>query len=255
MGGRKSSGSALLWARRAIGQRRIGRRYRLKGGFERIYLHHVRKTGGTSLSESFLELGGEDPLAVKRRMREGWGMARSGEFVFAAHARRALEEGRYFFGWSHIPAWDIELPEKTLSVTVLRDPVARAVSLYRYLADPSSDEGQPFPAPPAQRELAADGFDRFLERLTEPDLLAQLQMFSPSRDPAEAAERIHDCSFFFLLEHMDNGLGTLSMFAGHTLARNHERRSSQELLVSERQRASLREALAPEYELMGLLNY
>jgi hypothetical protein len=244
----------LLRARRAFGQRRIGRRYRLAGGFERVYLHHVRKTGGTSVSESFLALGGEEPLALKRRMREGWGMARSGEYVFAAHARRALRGGRYLFGWSHIPAWDLDLPPHTYRVTILRDPAARVVSLYRYLSDPGSDEGQPYPAPAAQRAIAAEGFDRFLDRLPEPELLAQLHMFSAALDPAEAAAGVAECSLAFRIEEMESGLATLSELIGRPLEARHERRSARAFEPSGDQAAHLRERLTPEYELIRLLS-
>ena len=237
----------------AIGQRRIGRRYRLNDGFERVYLHHTRKTGGTSLSESFLTLGGEDPLTVKRRMRDGWQMARTGDFVVTAHHRRALRRGCYFFGWSHFPAWSVRLPNRTFTVTILRDPEARVLSLYRYLLDPRADADQPFAAPARERQSAADGFDRFLDRLAVPELLGQLQMFSRRRDPEEAAAGIEGCSLAFPVDRMEEGLATLSKLIGRRLSPRHERRSVASFEPSDAQRSRLREALEPEYALMGLL--
>jgi hypothetical protein len=50
----------------------VGRRYVLNDGYERVYLHHIRKAGGSSLTASFLALGGEDPLAVEQRIKDGW---------------------------------------------------------------------------------------------------------------------------------------------------------------------------------------
>lgn len=244
---------SLRSARRAFEQRRIGRRYRL-GGFQRVYLHHVRKTGGTSFSESFLALGGEDPLAVKRRMREGWGMARSGDLVFAAHARRALEGGRYFFGWSHIPAWDLDLPPGTYRATILRDPDARVLSLYRYLSDPDSDEGQPFPALPEQREMAAGGFDRFLDLLPESELLAQVHMFSASLDPAEAVARMWECELIFGIAEMERALAEVSRLTGRPLQPRHARRSAPDFVPSEAQRERLEKMVAPEFEMLDRLH-
>jgi hypothetical protein len=246
---------AILSLPRAIGQRRHPARYPLEGGFERVYLYHVRKTGGTSLAASFLALGGEDPIAVQERLRRGLLQAtRTGEIVVAANHRATLQRGRYFFAWSHHPAWRLRLPARTLTVTILRDPAARAISLYRYVADPRADEGQPFlGVDPGEHRIAGDGFDRFLDRIGEAELLGQLQMFSPARDPEQAAARIRECSLVVRLEEMESGLATLSELIGRRLEPRHERRSVQPFEPTETQRARLREALAPEYELMDLL--
>jgi hypothetical protein len=127
------------------------------------------------------------------------------------------------------------------------------LSLYRYLADPRADEGQAFPAPPEEHQMAADGFERFMDRLPESDLLGQLQMFSPTRDPREVAARLRECSLVFYLDQMPSGLATLSGVIGHPLSLRHERRSAAMFLPSDAQSACLREALAPEYALMDLL--
>lgn len=245
----------FLWqAPRAVGQAWIGRgRYRLPGGYERIYLYHVKKTGGTSISNAFLALGGEDSLTVKRRLAGHLHATRSGDFAFAAHDRRAIQRGGYFYAWAHQPAWHLELPPRTFTVTVLRDPVSRVLSLYRYLLDPESDAGDPFPARPERRRIAADGFDAFVERLTEKDLLNQLHMFSRDRDPEEAAARIRECSLVFFNDEMAEGLATLSDLIGRSLPERHERRSSARFEPSDAQIARLRATLEPEYALMALL--
>lgn len=244
----------IFWSiPRAVGQRRVGSRYALNDGYERVYLHHIRKTGGSSLTASFLALGGEDPLAVEQRIRDGWlKVTRTGDFVVTRRCG-ALQRGLYFFGWSHNPAWNIRLPERTFTVTILRDPAARVVSHYRYLADPRADESQAYPAKQRERQMAADGFDRFLDRISEAELLGQLQMFSPTREPQEAAERIRECSLVFGLDQMESGLVILSELIGHRLSLRHERRSVEKFQPSEAQAARLREALAPEYALMDLL--
>jgi len=43
-------------------------KYNIANKFQRIYLYHIQKTGGTSLNHMFLSLGGEDPSDVYRRL-------------------------------------------------------------------------------------------------------------------------------------------------------------------------------------------
>ena len=57
--------------------------YGLPGGLRRVYLYHVRKTGGSSLFGSFLALGGEDPRDVEERMGASFlRTTTSGMYVF-----------------------------------------------------------------------------------------------------------------------------------------------------------------------------
>lgn len=135
-------------------------------------------------------------------------------------------------------------------MTVLRDPVARVLSLFRYLADPESDRGHAFGAPPADRDMAVDGFDRFLDRISQTELLNQLYMFSQQLDCEEAAEHISRCSLVFFLDDMSGGMRLLSEVVGRPLPERAERRSSLRFQPTEAQLDRLREALAVEYALM-----
>ena len=237
-----------------VGQRLKGRHYSLNDDSERIYLHHIRKTGGTSLYSAFLALGGEDPLVVQRRLRDSWlHITRTGDYVIAAHQPRAVQQPRYFFGWSHHPAWSIRLPSRTFSVTILRDPAARVLSLYRYLVDPRADMGQPYSAAREERQMAADGFDRFLDRLPRSKLLGQLHMFSRACDPQEAASRIEECSLAFFLDDMEAALQKLSELIDCPLNLRHERRSVGAFQPSDLQHTRLLKILAPEYSMMNMV--
>jgi hypothetical protein len=79
-------------------------------------------------------LGGEDPAAVQARLASSFlGRTVSHGLPFVSGRRLVLEKGEYFYGFSHIAAYAIELPPATLTVTVLRDPIQRALSCYNYL--------------------------------------------------------------------------------------------------------------------------
>jgi hypothetical protein len=229
------------------------RRCHLPDPYDRIYFFHIPKTAGTSIFNAFLALGGEDPRCVLRRMTENSGYVRSGKYLFINSHRPILTRYTpYFFGWSHLPEWRIALHPATFRFTVLRDPVARVVSLYRYLADPRSDAEEVNPAPLHERDWARDGFDEFLQRIPEHHLLAQLYMFSETLDPAMAAGAIRACSTWFFLERFEQGMHEMCVSLGISLPTRQDRRSvapAPELGSL----GKLREMLEREYDLLGEL--
>ncbi|MCD4762209.1 hypothetical protein K8R32_04605, partial [bacterium] len=46
----------------------ISQKYNIGNGYKRVYLFHIRKTGGTSLNFSFLSLSGSDEAAVYKKL-------------------------------------------------------------------------------------------------------------------------------------------------------------------------------------------
>jgi hypothetical protein len=222
--------------------------------FRRVYFFHVRKTAGTSFTKAVLGLGGEDPVQVETRFRFPVNTARSGDYVFLRSSRPWLtRHGRYFFGYGHAPWWLVELPADTFTMTILRDPVARLLSYYRYLRDPSADRHERFSPPAVERQWAADGLEAFLDRVPRRHLLNQLWMFSRSGTAEEAAQRIRQCSLYFFTESYDEGLAEFSRRFSLDLARRQDRRSSGGVQPTGTELALLRERLAPELELLELL--
>src|SRR4051794_8460283 len=96
----------------------------------RVYHFHVRKSAGTSLNAAFWALGGVDADVLTRsraKRVEGNG------HVFVRGDSALIEGGEYLYGSSHTPAYLLDLPAETYTITILRDPVARFLSYYRYL--------------------------------------------------------------------------------------------------------------------------
>jgi Sulfotransferase family len=238
---------------RIPGDRRTVQGPRFADGSRRIYHHHVRKTGGTSLNRAFLGLGDEDPARVHWRMRGALHATRSNGRVFIAHDASLLGRGYYTYGWHHAPSWSLTLPPETFTITVLRDPINRVLSLYRYLLDPGADDDQPFKAGRDERLRAAGGFESFLRLTPREDLLNQLHMFSPRFDPAEAAEGVRACSAWFMTERLGLGIDELNQRLGLELQNRWDRRSRADDGLRAQHEELLRRVLAPEYELLRLL--
>jgi hypothetical protein len=229
---------------------------RFPDGSERIYFHHIRKTAGTSLARSFLALGGEDPMILEHRMKESFfTRATSNGLVFVTvmgmDRPEVLRDGNYFFGWSHLTARALPLPERTFTFTVLRDPVARVVSYYRYLVAGDSDE-EPFRLTNEERAMAEGGFSAFLGRIPTQDLFAQLYKFSETLDVDEAVEGLRQCSMVLTTERLQEGVADLSRRLALPLVVRRDRVTRQVAEpVDEKFLVVLRERLQPEYEFMA----
>lgn len=226
----------------------------------RTYLIHIRKTAGTSLDNAFLSLAGENPVEVASRSYHAL-KQHTGPYSFITNPDNSrpfvFRMARYTYGSSHLPAWRLHLPPSTLTVTILRDPISRVISLYRYFADDRADEGQAFPSPgmvrAGERDWAADGFSTFLDRADKISLLNQLYMFSSRLDPVEAAEHIRRCSLYFFTEHFNDGVAALAHQLRLSLVPRVDRASVADLRPTDTEMARLRHILDPEYQLIELL--
>jgi hypothetical protein len=234
--------------------RRLAAGYRLPDGSRRVYLHHIRKTAGTSVFLSFLALGGEDPTAVWHRINAArLSRTVSGGYAFVSIHRKLLAEGDFFFGRAHRPVEDQPLAEGTFTVTVLRDPVSRVHSYFDYLVEGDSPDS---PGRVAERErwIALDGFDVFLDRVPQRHLLSQLHTFSSALDVSVAAERVAACSAVFFTERYAEGLAALSDRLEVPLAVHRARVTGRRSMLTPAQADRLREVLEPEYQLLARLD-
>jgi Sulfotransferase family len=226
----------------------------LPDGFRRIYLFHVRKTAGTSLVRSFLALGGEDPSAVERRIAGSLlSRTRSGQYVVTC-GLGTLQQGSYFFGWSHMAGHRLRLPGRTFTIALLRDPVARVLSYYRYLIAGDAGQGTGWRVQNDERALAGESFSDFLENIPDELLLNQLYMFSRRFDVSEAVDRIGECSAIMMTETYERDLRNLTLTLGLALGYRHERITAlTKARIDENQLDALRDRLTAEYELLEKL--
>jgi hypothetical protein len=227
--------------------------------YKRIYHFHVRKTAGTSLNSAFWALGGLDLRAMADSQSvEGNGLK------FVRGNQRLIEAGDYFFANSHRPAYELRLPPGTYTITILRDPVARLISYYRYLlwarSHRDAKEAEPFidevigESSFLDRRLSLrrreTTFREFLDRVPRERLLTQVHMFSARLDPAEAAEGALACSATCFTETYLEDLGRVAAELQLDLSEKRERSFGENVDLSEAERGLLRERLAPEYAMI-----
>jgi hypothetical protein len=173
----------------------------------------------------------------------------SNGLVIVRHSQPAIEQGLYFFANSHLPAHQLRLPDRTFTVTILRDPLRRLLSHYRYLR--WLEQNEPHTAL-FRREggWLGSSFSDFMDRLPRPHLEAQLHMFSASFDVSEALEGLARCSAVMFSETFASCLQKLGDRLGLALHEQHERRYDFQYELSDAERHKARELLADECRLL-----
>jgi hypothetical protein len=234
--------------------RRLSGNYALPGGDRRIYLYHIRKTGGTSLIHMFLASAGIDGAAAYDRLRNRPSRRLIvGGKVFTGWDPARIERGHFFFAFSHLPHHQIRLPPKTFTLTCLRDPVARVLSHYKMLLGYQQNSID-HPCMAREGPWLGNGFEDFLARIPTEDLLNQLYMFSATFSVDEAADRIRGLSHVLFLEDLASGTEELSAKVGLPLKVAHVRQGELDVELKPQSLLQLRERLDMEYGLLAKLS-
>jgi hypothetical protein len=229
--------------------RTVTARYDFKG-YKRIYLVHIRKTGGTSLNHSFLMLAGEDTASLYKRLgQEPDHRLLSNGKVYVGWNVPYINRGNYFYAFSHVPLHALNLPEQTFTVTCFRDPVRRVLSHYNMLMEYQLNKVA-HPCMPIEGKWLGNSFDDFLGRIPREHLCNQLYMFSARYDIGEALDRVKGLSHVFFAEDFGHGVEALNKKTGLALEVIHTRKTSYKADISQRGLDDLREMLREEYEFL-----
>lgn len=226
----------------------------LSADYDRVYHAHVRKTGGTSLNYAFFGIDGANPEAVYQNIIKNL-IHRTivNDKVFVGWNKEFINQGHYFFAYSHLPIYELQLPPRTFTVTCLRDPVQRVLSHYNMLIEFEALNVD-HPLRRTECKWLGRGFSDFLERIPRQHLLNQLYMFSPRFDVGEAMERVGLCSLHFFTEAFSEGIEKVNKTLNLELTPLVIRKTNRKYInISENDIFKLREILEPEYRLIESL--
>jgi len=229
---------------------KIAHNYVIAHDWKRIYHYHIRKTAGTSLNTAFLSIIGADLQDIAHK-----NMLMRNDIIFVQHDKKLIERGDYFYGSSHIAAHKLVVPEKTFTITILRDPLERVISYYRHLMfvrdDPRASRLEPaFWRLRRETEWLGSSFGEFVSRMPRARLLNQLYMFSASFSVAEAAERIVACSYVGFTSSFAAHISDLADILDLPLKLSWERRFGEKTSPPPEELAFARTLLKPEYDLL-----
>jgi len=230
--------------------------YNVAGKYKRVYLYHIRKTGGTSLNNMFLSLADDDKNLYKKLNRSLSQRFISNGFVIQGWNPLLIERGHFFYGFSHLPSHQLNLKSDTFTITCLRDPYKRIVSLYNMLID--QVENDPLhPGLKSQKQWLGNSFSDFIDRVPKYELLNQLYMFSENYDIDEAVKKIKSLGFYFFTESFDSDIIQINKILDLSLKPIHVRKASTaiSLNITPDENKRLNKMLAPEIELLEKLQY
>jgi len=223
--------------------------YDLKG-YKRVYLVHIRKTGGTSLNNMFLSLSGEDSSQLYAQLAKtpDHRLLSNGK-IYVGWNVKYINKGAYYYAFSHTPFHRLSLPDTTFTVSCFRDPVKRVVSHYNMLMDFYVNKID-HPCMETEGKWLGNDFDDFLSKVPREHLLNQLYMFSSNFNISEAVSNVQKLSHYFFSDNFNKGIDELNEKTGLNLEAVHIRKASYQAQISEGSLAALKDMLSDEYRFM-----
>jgi len=222
-------------------------------GYKRVYLIHIKKTGGTSLNHMFLSLGGQLEIMYDDIVNSlGHRIIRDNK-IFVGWNKYLIEKGAYYYAFSHTPFHQLRLPPSTYTITCFRNPVKRIISHYNMLTN-YRDNNIPHPCMRIEGNWLGGSVLDFVERMPKEHLLNQLYMFSNNFDVEEAVRTVREnvCCHFFT-EDFDSGVKSINTSLGIELIPIHMRKSSSSNEIHNDHLIALKEKLELEYLFLNKL--
>jgi len=210
----KKSDRAKRWVRKARFEKakKINHSSYLPEGIDRVYHIHIRKSAGTSLNNVFFNQAG---LSLQEFWREP--VYIKNEMVFVQHQKEPINAGNYFYASSHYPIWELNLKPNTFTYCILRNPIDRLVSLYKYYCWVNQvDDKTGYSMDPsyyvllAQEHLLNKSFTDFVKELSSKYLSNQLFIFDKDLNPEKALERLTEVNKVYFFDKLDFAITDLT---------------------------------------------
>lgn len=224
--------------------------------YDRIYFHHLPKTGGTSLNFGFIShfASTERPSIVYENIasHEAHKIEKNGNVIVGWNTT-LLNSKNYTYGFSHRAAHELNLPSRTLTISIFRDPLDRVVSYYNMLRHYKENDIQ---HPVMRHNWAGLEFDAFIETIPKSHLLRQLYHYSKSYNPYLAATYINfTINIKFNTKNFPTGVQLIKKSTGIDLHPYREKNYKYSEKIAPKLLKKTREILSPEYKMMELINF
>jgi hypothetical protein len=176
---------------------------------EKVYLYHIKKTGGRSLKLSFFnyyfEPYGIDPVEIYALQSSGI----PGKHIGIDDMVIGVSDEQFLFESNHRFMDDVCIPNYYFKITILRDPIKRLLSYYRMIdrwnrVSPDAEWLQ------KEKSYIENGWEGFLNSIPKEILLEQIRMFSKNFDIKESFNNIISLNHVMINENYKEDLTLLS---------------------------------------------
>jgi Sulfotransferase family len=219
----------------------------------RFYHFHIRKTGGTSLNESFFSLNSSRASIVSEAIRQSENkiVDLNGKKYVGANFEELCKD-EYFYGFSHYPIHKFSPNNSVFTIVILRDPIERIISHYNMiLGNIKSQEKRSWLE--AESKWVSKGFFEFLTKMPREKLLNQLYTFSENFNVNEAIDNILNINHVIFNDNYEAGIKDLCKKTGLNLDMYHSHKSNYTFDLKKSEKENLKEIFTMEFQVINKL--
>jgi hypothetical protein len=219
----------------------------------KFYHFHIRKTGGTSLNESFFSLNSSQVDIVSENIRQSNSkIINLNEKKYVGANFEELCKNEYFYGFSHYPSHKFSPENDVFTMVILRDPIERIISHYKMIVENIESQKRRIWLE-TERKWVSGGFFEFLTTIPKEKLLNQLYTFSENFNINEATENILNINHVIFNDNYEIGISNLCKKTGLNLDIYHSNKSNYTFDLDPNEKENLKELFMAEFQLINNL--